>query len=156
MMLISACSQSTISSDGNESNQGHGEQHQTANGDIQEQTNSVNQLPTFLDGESKQVIYAYQVAAKHIELLDHIPCYCGCSTSAGHKNNKNCFIKDVSKEGQITWDSHGVTCGVCQQIAIESAQLKKQGKSDFEIRSFIDSKYSRGFAEPTPTPLPKK
>ena len=30
----------------------------------------------------------YTVAGQNAELLDWIPCYCGCGESVGHKNNK--------------------------------------------------------------------
>jgi hypothetical protein len=63
-------------------------------------------------------------------------------------------VKQINKNGEITWDSHGTTCGACLEIAAESAALKEQGKSVLEIRTYIDKKYKEGFAKPTPTPIP--
>lgn len=158
VIFLASCQTSeTVSTAQNKTNTSH--EHTSTklpNGDIQEVTKGKQELPSFLLKAEPHIVKAYQAAADHTEVLEKIPCYCGCSLSAGHKNNKNCFIKEVQTDGSIVWDSHGVTCGVCQTIALESAQLKQVGKSDLEIRNYIDSKYSKGFAEPTPTPMPTR
>ena len=125
-----------------------------ANGDIREVTVSADQLPSFLNDKSNSILLAYKVAGKLGDTLRWIPCYCGCGESAGHESNLNCFIHEKREDGTIEWDDHGTKCGVCLQIAVESAQLKQQGKSDLEIREVIDSKYSKGYAAPTDTPMP--
>lgn len=158
VVFLSACqSPDVVSTDQNKTQPVH--EHTSTklpNGDTQEVTKGKTELPSFLLKAEPQIVKAYLAAADHAEVLEKIPCYCGCGLSAGHKNNKNCFIKETRTDGSIVWDSHGVTCGVCQTIALESAQLKQAGKSDLEIRNFIDAKYSKGFAEPTPTPMPTK
>ncbi|MFC4600430.1 PCYCGC motif-containing (lipo)protein [Cohnella hongkongensis] len=45
-------------------------------------------------------------------------------------------------------------CGVCVQIAVVTAQTKQQGKSDLDIRQYVDSYYQTGYAKPTDTPMP--
>lgn len=119
-----------------------------------ETTSGPTVLPTFLNQVDPAISFAYQVAANHQNVLEYIPCYCGCGESEGHINNLDCFIKEVKPDGSIVWDVHAVTCGNCQEIAKESAILKNQGKGLKEIRQFIDTKYKEGFAKPTPTPLP--
>ncbi|WP_400164352.1 PCYCGC motif-containing (lipo)protein [Brevibacillus sp. TJ4] len=133
---------------------GHDHVHHTANGDLQEQTASVDQLPSFLDNQDPVVVESYKIAAANFELLSTIPCYCGCGESAGHKHNGNCFIKEELPDGSIVWDDHGTRCGVCLEIAVISSKLKEAGKSDLEIRNYIDSQYQQGYATPTPTPMP--
>lgn len=123
--------------------------------DLQETTKSIKDLPSFLNGLDPQIRQVYQIAAQNEALLSWIPCYCGCGESAGHRSNRDCFIKEVKANGEIVWDSHGTTCGTCLQIALESVKLKQQGKSDLEIRNYIDHQYSEGYAKPTPTPMPK-
>jgi hypothetical protein len=127
----------------------------TLSGDLREET-AADKLPSFLKDHDPRVVAVYQAAAKHPELLEKIPCFCGCGKSAGHRSNKSCFIHDEKPDGRLVWDSHGVGCGVCQQIAMESVQMKEQGKSVKEIRGYIDQKYKEGFAEPTPTPMPEE
>jgi hypothetical protein len=139
---------------------GHNDHKRTAhqqhapNGDLQERTASVSQLPSFLDNLDPQIKAAYQIAAANHELLQSIPCYCGCGESAGHLHNGNCFIKEVKADGSVIWDDHGTRCGTCMEIAVVSAKLKQEGKSVKEIRAFIDNAYKDGYAKPTPTPMP--
>ncbi|MDA1779595.1 PCYCGC domain-containing protein [Bacillus cereus group sp. BY9-3LC] len=133
----------------------HDHASHTQQADIQEKTKGVNTLPTFLDKLDPQMKDIYTVAGKNAELLDWIPCYCGCGESVGHKNNKNCFIREIKKNGEVVWDSHATTCVNCLEIAVESASMKQKGKSTLEIRNYIDNKYKEGYGKPTPTPMPK-
>ena len=47
-------------------------------------------------------------AAKHPEVLNHIPCFCGCQ-SMGHQNNDDCFVKRRdAQERPVAWEPHGM------------------------------------------------
>ncbi|HFK1753452.1 TPA: PCYCGC domain-containing protein [Bacillus cereus] len=133
----------------------HDHASHTQQADIQEKTKGVDTLPAFLDKLDPQMKDIYTVAGQNAELLDWIPCYCGCGESVGHKNNKNCFIREIKKNGEVVWDSHATTCVNCLEIAVESASMKQKGKSTLEIRNYIDNKYKEGYGKPTPTPMPK-
>ncbi|MCR8630502.1 MULTISPECIES: PCYCGC domain-containing protein [Paenibacillus] len=122
--------------------------------DLQEKTSSLQVLPKFLANQREEIRMIYQIAAANADLLQWMPCYCGCGESVGHQSNKNCFIKEVNKDGSVVWDDHGTRCGVCLNIALESAKLKKDGLADKDIRAYIDGKYKSGFAKPTSTPMP--
>jgi hypothetical protein len=130
------------------------EGHQMQNGDLQEKTASVDVLPSFLMDKPENIRAVYQIAAKSVDVLQWIPCYCGCGESAGHKSNENCFVKELNKDGSVVWDDHGTRCNVCMQIAVESVQMKIDGKTNKEIRQTIDQKYKSGYAKPTDTPMP--
>ncbi|HTG67939.1 MAG TPA: PCYCGC motif-containing (lipo)protein [Candidatus Udaeobacter sp.] len=131
------------------------ENHQThSHGDLQEKTASATVMPAFLDGQMDKIRLVYQIAGQATDLLQWIPCYCGCGESAGHKSNLNCFIKEVNEDGTVVWDDHGTRCGVCLEIAVTAAKMKSEGKSDKEIRNFIDATYKEGYADPTDTPMP--
>lgn len=119
-----------------------------------EETASADVLPKFLEGTSETVQTIYQAAASHQELLEHMPCYCGCG-EMGHKNNYDCFIQENKKNGAIVWDEHGVNCDVCLEIAAQSMVEYQKGKSMKDIRLEIDDKYKEGYAKPTPTPMPE-
>ncbi|KML01532.1 hypothetical protein VL06_19410 [Rossellomorea marisflavi] len=129
------------------------ESHAVMNEDIQEETSSPEILPSFLDGKEDTMKTIYAASAQHQELLEYIPCYCGCGDSAGHKSNFNCFVQQKNGE-KTTWDDHGTRCGVCLEIAAESIVEYNKGKSIKEIRKTIDEKYNEGYAKPTPTPMP--
>ncbi|HZG84577.1 PCYCGC motif-containing (lipo)protein [Paenibacillus sp.] len=131
----------------------HADAHHTANGDLRETTASLTALPSFLDEQPEAVRNAYLIAAMSADTLDFIPCYCGCGESAGHLSNKNCFISEIRDDGSVEWDDHGTRCGVCLQIAVEAAAMKKDGASLQDIREAIDAKYKDvGPATPTPQP----
>ncbi|WP_153127039.1 PCYCGC motif-containing (lipo)protein [Peribacillus tepidiphilus] len=146
-LLIVGCSNSLQESGNNK--QGH---QQTVSRDIVEETKSIEVLPSFLDDKPKEMKNLYVSAAKNRELLENIPCYCGCGESSGHKNNYDCFVFENKKDGAIMWDDHATKCGVCLEIAATSIQDYQEGKSIKEIRTKIDEAYKNGYAKPTPTP----
>ncbi|CAB3390905.1 PCYCGC motif-containing (lipo)protein [Kyrpidia spormannii] len=123
-------------------------------GDILETTASAEVLPTFLNNQQEAVRQIYAAVGKSTELLQWIPCYCGCGESAGHKSNRDCFIRAVNPDGSVVWNSHGAGCGVCLEIAAQSIGLWRDGKRAKDIRAFIEEKYKEGYALPTPTPQP--
>lgn len=147
LLAVTAC--------GKEQATNGGHSNHAPNGDLRERTASVQKLPSFLDKQTEAVRLAYQAAGKLEDTLKWIPCYCGCGDSAGHKSNLNCFINEVREDGTVEWDDHGTRCGVCVQIAMKSAEMKMQGKSDLEIREYIDNTYSSGYANPTDTSMPQ-
>lgn len=58
----------------------------------------------------RQVIAAvYEFAARHPEVLEYVPCFCGCETS-GHRANDDCFVASRDAGGRVvSWDAHGIT-----------------------------------------------
>ena len=120
----------------------HDHASHTQQADIQEKTKGIDTLPTFLDKLDPQMKDIYTVAGQNAELLDWIPCYCGCGESVGHKNNKNCFIREIKKNGEVVWDSHATTCVNCLEIAVESASMKQKEKQrlKFVTISIINTK----------------
>ncbi|GEK32937.1 PCYCGC motif-containing (lipo)protein [Kurthia sibirica] len=130
----------------------HQQQH-VANGDLQEKTKSVTILPSFLH-KKEELQQVYLAVGQSPELLENIPCYCGCGETANHKSSVNCFIKEYKIADAIVWDDHGTRCDVCVNIAVEAINLQQEGKAVKEIRTIIDEKYKEGFAAPTPTKNP--
>lgn len=128
--------------------------HNHLSGDLQELTSSPTTLPNFLKSQPQDIQLTYKLAGQATDVLQWIPCYCGCGESAGHKSNLNCFIAETRKDGSVVWDDHGTRCDVCVEIALTSVQLHKDGKSLKEIRKVIDTKYKEGYAAPTPTDMP--
>jgi hypothetical protein len=123
-------------------------------GDKLETTVSVKQLPSFLKGVDPQIVQVYKTAAANPKVLENMACYCGCGESAGHKNNLSCFIQQIKPDGKVVWDSHGLMCNTCQNIAMEAVMLQQKEPSLRKIRLQIDKEYKQGYAKPTPTPVP--
>lgn len=150
--ILSGCATNT-----QEEHAGHEEhegRHETASGDLQETTASLDVLPSFLDEVQPQIKQVYGIAATLTDTLPYIPCFCGCGESAGHRSNLDCFIAEVNEDGSVVWDDHGTRCGVCMEIAVTAAAMKESGVEPERIRQIIDEKYKEGYAKPTLTELP--
>ena len=66
----------------------------------------VDQLPADLRGAPVEVQEAYRFAIANKELLEQIPCFCGC-TSEGHKSNYNCYVAEDGGPGEVVhFDNH--------------------------------------------------
>lgn len=53
---------------------------------------------------------AYVFAARNPDVLDYVPCYCGCGQTDGHRGNTDCFVESRAPNGAVTeWDVHGMT-----------------------------------------------
>ena len=86
--------------------------------------------PTLFNDEKTRA--SYQVAKDIPEILEQLPCFCGCMTSFGHKNNLFCFK-----------DQHGSGCEICQDIALDARKMHDQGMSIAQIQDNIKSKYAK-------------
>jgi len=75
---------------------------------------------------------AYQAAKDVPEVLEQLPCYCGCMKSFGHKNNLFCFL-----------DQHGSACTICQEIAVDARKMHKEGVPIERIKENIAAKYAK-------------
>ncbi len=96
---------------------------------------------------------AYEFAVNRPDVLDYVPCFCGCGQHSGHKSNKNCFVKDGQTDGKIVFDDHGANCDMCIQLAIDAKRMTAEGKSLKEIRQYVEGKYGdKGPATDTPWP----
>lgn len=84
---------------------------------------------------------AYDFAAAHPEVMQEIPCYCGCG-SIGHTSNYACYVSDVDSAGTITYDLHALGCSICVDITRDTQRLLDEGLSVSEIRAEIDATYS--------------
>ena len=113
----------------------------------------VSTLPDYVQASPPIVQQAYQFAVANPDMLSHQPCYCGCG-AMGHTSNLSCFISEISESGTITFDGHAANCGICVDIAQDVMRLTRDGKSQLEIRQYIDATYSP-FGPSTDTPMPE-
>ena len=85
---------------------------------------------------------AYAFAHEHPGVLSSIPCYCGCGV-LGHTSNYACYIAGEDLDGNLVYDPHALGCSICVDITLDASRLLEDGRSTAEIRSYIDSAYSR-------------
>ena len=96
---------------------------------------------------------AYIFAAQRPDILEYVPCFCGCET-AGHTRNADCFVASRNEDGAVReWDTHGMACTICVDVARDAMQLSASGASTDDIRTAVESKYA-AYPRQTPTPSP--
>jgi len=54
----------------------------------------------------EQVRAMYAFAARHPEVMQYAPCYCGCEAQ-GHESALDCFVKGRDATGEPQWDGMG-------------------------------------------------
>ncbi len=84
----------------------------------------------------------YKYATEHPEILEQIPCYCGCGGHSGHRFLRDCYIHD-----DWTYDDHASFCDVCIGEAIKVQDYLAQGKTLKEVRVLIDQEYGSKYPE---------
>jgi hypothetical protein len=102
----------------------------------------VDVLPGEVQSAPATVRQAYQFAVANPEVLQNLPCYCGCG-GMGHTSNYSCYIAGENADGSLTFDGHALGCSLCVDIAQDAMRLLDQGKSLEEIRAYVDQTYSR-------------
>jgi hypothetical protein len=99
-------------------------------------------MPAEVLAAPAQVQQAYQFAAANPEVMQQVPCYCGCG-DMGHTSNYACYVSGQGPDGKLEYDEHALGCSICVDITQDSMRLFEQGQSLPEVRSYIDSTYSR-------------
>ncbi|MGH7371877.1 MAG: PCYCGC motif-containing (lipo)protein [Candidatus Methylomirabilales bacterium] len=72
------------------------------------ETVAAGELPSYAMQASAKVRDAYRYAADHPDVLQYIPCFCGCE-NVGHRHNGDCYVRERHANGQITFTSHAAT-----------------------------------------------
>jgi bacterioferritin-associated ferredoxin len=100
-------------------------------------------LPDFVQDAGTDAAVAYQYAIDYPEILEQIPCHCGCEKALAHKDNLACYITGFNPDGSVTqYDPHAAYCGVCLDITRQVMKLVREGKAVPEIHRVIDTQYS--------------
>lgn len=100
----------------------------------------MDRMPEQVKSAPVSVQQAYQFASANPQLMQDIPCYCGCG-QVGHTSNYSCYVSGQDGNGALSFDSHALGCSLCVDITQDSMRLLQQGKSPGEIRAYVDSKY---------------
>jgi hypothetical protein len=103
---------------------------------------SLAQMPEDVRRAPVTVQQAYQFAVANPDVLQQIPCYCGCG-AMGHTSNYACYVSGVNGDGKISFDTHALGCSICVDITQDAMRLLKEGKSVAEIKSYVDQTYSQ-------------
>ena len=83
---------------------------------------------------------AYAFAARRPDVLQSLPCFCGCKRQ-GHASNEACYVRRRSAAGAPIWTDHGITCGICIDITHDAIVMTVDKRPIDEIRRSIEAKY---------------
>lgn len=103
---------------------------------------SMDLMPAEVHSAPVTVQEAYQFNVANPDVMKDIPCYCGCG-NIGHTSNYDCYVSNVDKAGNITFDNHALGCSICVDITKDVMRMLKDGKSPQEVRASIDATYSK-------------
>ncbi|MCX9012331.1 MAG: hypothetical protein OIN66_14575 [Candidatus Methanoperedens sp.] len=84
----------------------------------------------------------YKYATEHPDVLEQIPCYCGCGGHSGHRFLRDCFIND-----DWTYDDHASFCDVCIGEAVKVQDYLASGKTLKDARALIDQEYGAKYSD---------
>jgi hypothetical protein len=108
------------------------------------------EIPSFVNSETED---GYRFALEHPEVLEYMPCYCGCGLNNDHKSSLDCFITGMDSQGTVVFSDHANHCDICLEIARDAKNLMEQGKSLAEIRIYVDRVHGeKGPGTDTPSP----
>ena len=60
--------------------------------------------PDFVLAAGPEVKRLYEFQIEHGELMRYMPCFCGFGQNAGHRNNRDCYVKRVNPDGSVVLD----------------------------------------------------
>lgn len=96
-LIISGCA----SNESQETEEGHGDHVQQQPPKLEYTLGSNDWSVVTSVTDSPKILEAYQFAVEHPEVLDYMPCYCGCYEEDGHTSNTNCFVDSVNENVAI-------------------------------------------------------
>jgi hypothetical protein len=109
---------------------------------------SASEMPRRVQQAPVTVQEAYRFAIANPDVLQEIPCYCGCG-AMGHTSNYSCYAQGTVAEGTLRFDGHALGCSICVDITQDTMRLAGEGKTVADIKAYVDRRYSR-FGPPTP------
>ena len=100
-------------------------------------------MPAEVQSAPVTVQQAYQFAVANPDVLQQLPCYCGCGP-IGHTSNYACYVAEQNLDGSAkTFDNHALGCSICVDITQDAMRMLKDGKSVPEIRTYVDQSYAK-------------
>jgi len=64
--------------------------------------------PDFVQRGGPEVRRLYEFQIENGQLMRYMPCFCGCGDD-GHRNNRDCYVKQVNADGSAVLDSMAPT-----------------------------------------------
>ncbi len=99
------------------------------------------EMPREVQQAPEAVRESYQFALANSEILERLPCYCGCG-GMGHTSNYSCYA-NRNADGTVRFDGHALGCSICVDITLDAMRMLKSGRELSQIRAYVDAEYSK-------------
>jgi hypothetical protein len=99
------------------------------------------ELPHAVHRSGGMTAASYHAALQMPQLLEQVPCTCGCMGVLGHRHNRDCYIDEVYRDGSVRYSTHGIGCAVCQAITRDTLVGLSLGMTPEEITTMILTRY---------------
>jgi hypothetical protein len=96
---------------------------------------------------------AYAFALSRPDVLQWLPCYCGCS-GMDHRSNLDCFFVRREVKSTFAYEEHASFCDICVKTANLASEMLAKGSTMTQVRAAVDSTFGGGAVPGTDTPLP--
>ena len=126
LLLLAAASLAACSGDGNDSGL-----HMAP----------LDEMPQAVRDGPRSVRESYRFAIANPEVLQQLPCYCGCG-GTGHTSNYSCYA-NTAPDGALQFEGHALGCSICVDITLDAVRMLEEGRDMSEIRAYVDAEYSR-------------
>ncbi len=103
---------------------------------------SLDGMPMDVKNAPVAVQQSYQFNVANPDVMEQLPCYCGCG-AMGHTSNYTCYVSGIESDGTVNYDSHALGCSICVDITQDAMRLLKQGKTVGEIKVYVDQTYAQ-------------
>lgn len=60
--------------------------------------------PAFVTRAGPEVQRLYEFQIQNGDLMKYMPCFCGCAQEAGHRSNRDCYVRQVNPDGSVVLD----------------------------------------------------
>jgi len=114
----------------------------SANDEVHLAMTPLDQMPMEVQSAPVAVQEAYQFNTANPDIMQDIPCYCGCG-NIGHTSNYDCYVSSIDASGNITFDNHALGCSICVDITQDVMRMLRDEKSPQDARAHIDATYSK-------------
>ena len=110
--------------------------------------------PDYVRHAHPMVEEAYRYALEQPDVIQWMPCYCGCA-ALEHRSNLDCFFRSRMAGGAVGFEEHASYCDICIETALLAKQRLAEGRSLAEVRAEVDARWGGGGVPGTDTPLPR-
>jgi hypothetical protein len=110
--------------------------------------------PSYVTDGGAMVMEAYRYALERPDVIQWMPCYCGC-TAMGHRSNLDCFFRSRMAGGAVAFEEHASYCDVCVDTALLAKKRIAEGRTLPEIRAEVDSTFGGRGVPGTDTAVPQ-